>query len=155
VGTTLGAIDERLVGKADTTSVGLCVGTVDEISLGIPDDRLGVKLGAPDGPLAGKADGIAVGTTRWELGGIDDFVNDDTCVGSLLGLVDGVPGGNMLSTKLGGADGIVVGTVESVNSINIAGANDIAGDGDTDGASAGWLDGSLLGVPENALGAVD
>ena len=92
---------------------------MEESSLGIPDDRLGAILGAPDGSLVGRADdiaddiGVARGTT---FDGIDVVGDDDTkgeplgslvgaCVGSLLGLFDGVPG----------ADGSVVGTVDVAN----------------------------------------
>jgi hypothetical protein len=164
-GTPLGVSDGWFVGKARTTSVGLCVGNVEGTSLGISDGRLGVKLGALDGPLVGKADGIAdgLGVARGTtLDGIDDAGDDNTkskllgslegaCVGSLLGLFDGVPDGNMLCTKLGVADGPVVGTADAadaaevrfcdrfVNWINDGGNNDIAKGG------VGWLDGSLLG----------
>jgi hypothetical protein len=74
----------------------------------------------------GKTDGIADGlsvTRDTTLGGIDDAGDDDpkskplgslegACVGSLLGLFDGVPDGTMLCTKLGVADGPVVGTAD-------------------------------------------
>jgi hypothetical protein len=114
-GAPLGGIDGRFVEKAGTALVGLCVGSVDGTSLGIPDGRLGVKVGAPDGPLVGKAEGIADGlrvTRGTKLGAIDN--------------TEGKPLMNTVGVVVGNLEGSLLGIPEVVLGADDGTRSDIA-----------------------------